>query len=284
MLRNNSIIRSSKLRRRRRKIFAIKTVLVFLLLIVFVFFFSRLSGIPSIQITDVEVLGNLSVSKDEMTSLIKTETVENYYMLFSKNNLFLFPRKTIEEKILNDFKKIEKVQVKFRGFNTVILSIVERKPDFLWCADGDIDENHKDDNSSGCYFLDKEGMVFSGAPNFSGNAFMRYYGLLDNVEPIGKVYMPAATFKEITSFVNSLKNLGLVATLFRAESENDYEIYLENGSRIIFDNRQPFDKTLDNLRSILTEIGLGKNLGTKNPIKLNYVDLRFGDKVFYKMK
>lgn len=284
MLRNNPIIKPSKLRRWRRKIFVIKAVLIFLLLIIFIFLLSRLSGISAIQITDIEVLGNSSVSKNEIISLIKKETAGNYYMLFSKNNPFLFPRKTIEEKILNDFKKIEKAQVKFRGFNTLILSIVERKPDFLWCATRSNSENHKDENSVGCYFLDKEGMVFSVAPDFSGNVFMRYYGLLDDADPIGKIYMPSAKFKKITLFVNSLKNLGLVATLFRAESENDYEIYLENGSRIIFDDRQPFDKTLDNLRSILTEIGLGENLGTNSSIKLNYVDLRFGDKVFYKMK
>lgn len=284
MFRNNPILKPSKLKRRRRKIFAVKSILIFLLLIVFILLLSRLSLISAIQITDIEISGDSSVSKDEIISLVKKETTGNYYMLFSKNSLFLYPRRTIGEKIINNFKKIEKAQIKSKGFNTIILSLVERKPDSLWCAGGDGGENHKSANLGKCYFLDKEGIVFSDAPDFSGNAFMRYYGLLGNDDPIGKVYMPNEKFKEITYFVSSLKRLGLVATKFIAGSESDYEIYLENGSKIIFDDRQPLEKTLDNLQSILSEIGLNKNSGTSSSINLNYVDLRFGNKVFYKTK
>lgn len=284
MARRNPNLKSSLARRRRRKIFTIKAVLVFLLLIGFVFLLSWFSKISPIQIAEIEISGNSAVSKDEIESLIRKETFGNYFMLFSKNNVFLYPRKSMERKILNDFKKIEKAEIKSKWFNKIIVKIAERKEDSLWCSGEKDSGNNKDENSRNCYFMDKEGVVFSPTPKFSGNVFIRYYGLLDGADPIGKAYISAEKFKEIRGFVNSLKNSGLVPVVFLAETESDYEIYLENGSKIIFDDKQPLDKTLDNLESSLGEIGLVKNHGASSSIKLNYVDLRFGNKVFYKTK
>lgn len=284
MIRNNPTLKPSKLRRRRRKIFAFKTILVFLILIGFVFLFSWLSKMPSIQIENIEVSGNLTVSKDEIINLIRTETSAKYFKLFSKNSVFLYPKKIIGIKLADDFKGIETVSIKSKGLKTLIVSMVERKPNSLWCFNESEDGNvPKNENSGKCYFLDKEGVVFSEAPDFSGNSFLRYYGLLDDVEqPIGENYMSSEKFKEVSRFIGSLEILGIKVATFRAESENDYEIDLKNGIKIILDGKQPFDKTLENIQSILTEVDLKRDYSPSNPPKINYVDLRFGNKVYLK--
>ena len=78
--------------------------------------------------------------------------------------------------------------------------------------------------------------------------------------------------------------LGLKVSGFKAESENDYEINLKNGIKIIFDDKQPFGKTLENIESILSEVDLKGEYSANNPPKINYVDMRFGNKIFYKTK
>ena len=288
MIRNNPTLKPSKLRRRRRKILAVKILFVFLLIVGLIFLLSWLSKISAIQITNIKVSGNSSVSEDEIKNLITEETSKKYLLLFSQNSLFLYPRKQIEAKILNDLKKIEKVEIKSKGLKTKTVSVVERKPNSIWCDSGESEadgNNSKEKNPESCYFLDREGMVFSDAPSFSGQAYTRYHGLLQgDLNPIGRMYLPSAKFKEIGNFINSLKGLGLVISEFHSETEGDYEIYLENGSKIIFDDRRPFDKILVNLESILSEIGIGKGLSTSSSVKLDYVDLRFGNKVFYKTK
>ena len=239
---------------------------------------------PSIQIKNIEVSGNSTVSKDEIISVIRNETSAKYLMLFSKNSIFLYPKKMIEIKLADDFKKIETVSIKSKGLKTLIVSIIERKPNSLWCFSGSEDGTLRKNNNSGmCYFLDKEGVIFSEAPDFSGNAFLRYYGLLDDIEqPIGKIYMPSGRFKDMSRFVSSLETLGISVASFRAESENDYKIYLKNGIKILFDDKQPFDKTLENIQSILSEVDLKGDYSVNNPSKINYVDLRFGNKVYLK--
>lgn len=285
MIRNNPSLKPSKLRRRRQKIFAIKVLGCFLLLIGFVFLFSWLSKMSAIQIVEIKVSGNSAVEENEIKKLITEEISKTYFGLFSKNSRFLYPKNKIEEKILNDLKEIEKIEIKSKGLKAMTVSVTERKPDSVWCADKDNNaENKNSKNADSCYFLDKEGMIFSNAPDFSGGTYIHYYGLIGTSTPIGKTYFPSFKFKEINSFLNSLKGLGVIISEFRAETENDYEIYLENGSRIIFDDKQSFEKTLANLESILSEIGIGKGLSTSSSIKLDYADLRFGNKIFYKTK
>src|SRR3989338_7707402 len=224
MIRNNQTLKPSKLRRRRQKIFAIKAVMVFLLLICFVLFLSWLSKISSLQVENIEVSGNLTVLKDEIIGSVKTETSAKYLMLFSKNSISLYPKKSIEKKLLDDFKKIYKLSIKSKGLKTLVVNIAERKPNSLWCFSESEDGNIRNNTNLGkCYFLDEEGVIFSEAPDFSGNAFLRYYGLLDETEqPIGKIYLPIGKFKEASRFVSSLETLGLNKVEFRAESENDY--------------------------------------------------------------
>ena len=284
MIRNNPTLKPSKLRRRRRKIFAVKTIFVFFLLVGLAFLFSWLSKMPSIQIENIEISGNLTVSKDEIINLIKTETSAKYFKLFSKNSVFLYPKESIEAKLADDFKRIETVSIKSKGLKTLIVNMVERKPDSLWCFIGAKDGATRKNNNSGmCYFLDKGGLVFSEAPDFSGNSFLRHYGLLDDIEqPIGENYMTSEKFREVSRFIGSLEILGIKVATFRAESESDYEIDLKNGIKIIFDDKQPFDKTLENIQSILTEVDLKKEYSPNNPPSINYVDLRFGNKVFLK--
>lgn len=282
MIRNNPTLKPSKLKRRRRKIFAVKAGFVFLLLIGFVFLLSWFSKTPSLQIGNIEVLGNSTVSADEIIGLIKRETAAKYFLLFSKNSIFLYPKKTIKEKILTDFKKVEKVEINSRGLKTIEARLVERKPDFIWCSGGGEDKAISGGDSGNCYFMDREGMIFSSAPDFSGNTYIRYYGLIGDTNPIGKIYAPSAKLKEIADFVDSLKDSGIFAAEFHAETANDYKIYLENGIKIIFDDRQPLDKTLGNINSILVEIDLKNYHSANNPPKYDTADLRFGNKVFLK--
>ena len=74
-------------------------------MVIFVFLLSWLSKISAIQIANIKVSGNSSVSEDEIKNLMTEESSKKYLLLFSKNSLFLYPRKQIEAKILNDLKK-----------------------------------------------------------------------------------------------------------------------------------------------------------------------------------
>lgn len=280
MRNHHPTLRSSKLKKRRRKIFAVKFIGILLLLIAVAFLLSWASKMSAIQIAEIQVSGNVTISKDEIMGFAKKEMSGKYLILFSKNNIFLYPKKIIKEKILNDFKKVEKVKINSKGLKTIELGIVERKPSFMWCSGDEKVATSSSGYLGSCYFTDKEGLIFSSAPDFSGDGFVRYYGLIDGVNPIGEIYMTGGKFKDAVDFVNSLKDLGIITAKFYAESENNYKIYLKNGIKIIFDDRQSFDKILENIESVSGEIDFKSDYSADNPSKYDTADFRFGNKVF----
>ena len=62
----------------------------------------------------------------------------------------------------------------------------------------------------------------------------------------------------------------------------DYEIAIEGGGRIIVNPAKDLAVALENLRVLLTQSELSKNQDF--PLALDYIDLRYGNKVFYKLR
>ena len=73
--------------------------------------------------------------------------------------------------------------------------------------------------------------------------------------------MPANDFKEMNFFLASLIEIGLKPIVFNVIDENDFEVKLESGGKILFGKKQ-------SLSSILTTYNLFLN--QKNLIKIIY--------------
>ncbi|MEK7145371.1 MAG: hypothetical protein AAB808_01350 [Patescibacteria group bacterium] len=63
---------------------------------------------------------------------------------------------------------------------------------------------------------------------------------------------------------------------------DEYQIYLKNGGRLIISIADDLSKVLENLETILRSDNLKKALARGGVI--DYIDLRYGNKVFYKFK
>jgi len=141
-----------------------------------------------------------------------------------------------------------------------------------------------------CYFLDEDGYIYTEAPTFSGSVFFRNYGNIEGIKQIGVNFLDSKKFKEISFFIKSIKDVNLNPVSFFAGDNGDYEIYLGNnlknynfyGGKIIFNRDDDMGEVFDNLITILNEKILIKELG--NNTQLDYIDLRFGKKIFYKLK
>ncbi|MBU4479974.1 hypothetical protein KKG48_00835, partial [Patescibacteria group bacterium] len=85
-------------------------------------------------------------------------------------------------------------------------------------------------------------------------------------------------FKEIDSLVQLVRGLDLEPYKFVADDSKN-EIYFGDESRIFFDNNQDIHSATDNLQAVLNMKEFEDRSILKN---LDYVDLRFGNKIFYK--
>lgn len=95
---------------------------------------------------------------------------------------------------------------------------------------------------------------------------------------LGSEYMEVEEFNGFQLFNKSLNNIGLKPVLLLKVDSRDYNMWLESGTKIQFSKEQSLTTLLDNLESILNSESL-TNESIKN---IEYIDLRFGNKVYYK--
>jgi hypothetical protein len=66
-----------------------------------------------------------------------------------------------------------------------------------------------------------------------------------------------------------------------AEDNGDFTMYLSTGGKIYFDQSQPFYQTETNLKALLQTFSSSSSTLIAD---IDYIDLRFGNKLYYKMK
>jgi cell division septal protein FtsQ len=241
------------------------------------------SHLDAIQINKVTVTGNSVVTTEELLSLAESQLTGSYFFMFPKRNMFLYPHRAIEASVTERYAKIQKATIETEGLKTITLVIRERKPFALWCA-GTLHEN-----SDECYFLDEDGLVFAPAPHFTGNVFLRYHGLLftedgtaapKDADPTRLHFLSVAEFQRLTFFLDALKNSGIHPVSLSLTDAMDIDLELENGARLMLSRDQNLSEILDNLESILGTEELSREMFER----VEYIDLRFGDRVYYRMR
>lgn len=242
----------------------------------FVFLFVALIGglawgshYKKLQLVEVEI-GGAKVIRNADIKAVALEAVQgNYFYLFSKANSFIYPREGIKAHILKEFPRLQYVALETQGLDTLRVDVVEREPYALWCQKREVEE---------CWFMDEGGYIFDIAPSFSGDAYTRFYSVLDR-DTIAGPFADQETFsyvKEITSILHSF-NFEVVSFSFL--DGRDIRVETKEGAFLI-DSEDEKKAVLENLKAVLaSDVFEGES-----DQEIDYIDLRFGNKVYYKLK
>lgn len=266
-----------KKRKKRLKWFFI--VLVILIFIIGILAF--ISHRKEFRISKIELSGGVLVLQNDVEREAKEFLKGSYIWLFPKDNSLIYSKEALENFLKNKFQRIENIKISLKNPQTLVVSINERKPDSLWC---DSFPSLSGEYIGNCYFMDDNGTIFAGAPYFSGDAYFKYYGLISSTSPvIGKEYFsPKENFKSLTKFVSDMKNLALHPVYMIYSDNDEFTAFMGSGAKIIFNAKDSFEKTSSNLKTLLQSNVFAS---TSDPIsKIDYIDLRFGNKLFYKLK
>lgn len=252
--------------------------------------FAFLSGLvlyelyrPEVNITKVEVIGANVLKPSDIEEAVKSEISGKYFYLVPKRSVFFYPKKGIEAFLKKEFKRIETLDITRAGFEKLVVRLSERGERYLWCGRDLVEERTLDD---GCYFVDSGGYVFSRAPYYSGNLFLELYGPLvegENANPVGGSVLSENSFDKIITFARGLSEFGFVPIKILAKIDGDYDISLLGGGKILVSNKNDLEKNTEYLKSALATDSLKTKI-SENRDKLDYLDLRFGNKVFFKFK
>lgn len=265
----------SKVSTKKRFIFWF-SLFVFVILALF-FSMSFLSGYKKFTIQNINIYGADILDKSLIRKNIDQSISGKFYYLFSKRNFLIYPKEYIAKNLKDQFKIIDTVSVYVTDLNTLQVDISLRKPQALWCQRGEGVDISK------CFFLDKNGFVFSPSPDFSGDAYLKYFGFLPFGDPVGLYFLNSPDlFIKVSSFLNSLKSIDISPLYTNASTSNSFEINLKDQSKIFFNPNDNLDLVFSRLQIFLnSKEWISENIKVYD---LHYLDLRFDNKIFYKKK
>ncbi|MEI6843105.1 MAG: hypothetical protein WCK48_01160 [bacterium] len=279
--------------RKKRNKKLINIGLAFLIFLILIGTASYISYRPSIRISKVELVGGVLVTQPDVEKETLRYLYGSYFFwLFPRGNSFIYPRGALETFLKNKFKRIDKINIKRKGFTTLVVEINERKPFALWCGESKTSKSALALASSSpevpadehCYFMDNNSTIFADAPTFSGDAYFKYYGPVSTSSPLlGSEYISSTTeFTDLADFIASLKTMSVDPTYLSANNENEFTLVLSSGAKIFFDMREPLSKASGNLGALLRTLVTATN--TDPTTNIDYIDLRFGNKLYYRLK
>lgn len=273
--------RTSPLRVQRRKARSIIAVVLIVLLGAVAYGIHYASYMPRLTVSAIEVRGAAQVAPTAVQAVAAQELESESFRYIAKDNIFFLPRATIEQNIVAAFPYIKSAQVSRESIlaTTAIITVEERQPFARWCSESMIDPLDPEGAPEKCYLMDETGFVFADATASSPRPKHAYIfrGALTG-EPIGKTYKPG-NLPGLLGFLRLLENGGYLPLGVLILDERDFQVPLSAGYYIKGSFGGHPDVMVKNLQLILLADALhGKEA------ELEYVDLRFGNRVYYKLK
>ena len=280
--------RLKEIRRKKHKSAKRKNLIVLVIVLLLICSFAFSSRINKVNINQITISGNKIIETKEIETIIQKEIAGNYFWLFPKTNFLIYPKNKIIKELNSKLKRLKNVSININNFRLLDVKVSEYEGKYLYC--GILIPVLRDSiNDNKCYFLDSDGYIFDKAPYFSGDVYFKFYGdsLLSNENPSGS-YLMKDKFSKIIEFKNSIEKMNLKPTSFYLNEngeEGNFSLFGEPGisPKIIFKVDGDYEKLAENLQAAISVDPLKTNLKTKSS-SLLYLDLRFGNKVYYKFK
>ena len=206
----------------------------------------------------------------------------HFQNLLLQKNIFLYPRSHIEVEMRTALSRVESIDISFDSLTSISVVMEERAQFALWCTSRLEGESVVLEDA--CYFLDEQGLIFSESPQFSGNVYTRYYGRIHTISsgPLLMQYMPQFEFEQVHTFISALAQFDIPIAHAYAYNDGDVELKTTSGSILFFTTRESTGETLENLTSLLEDATTVPNRA-EFMSTVQYIDLRFGKKIFLKL-
>lgn len=231
---------------------------------------------PEVLISSVRVEGAEVADTSDIAMRAEKALSGSYFFFFPKANFFLYSENAITRDVSGSDTRIKDVRVERDG-NALVVSVSEHAPAYLWCnTTGERTAGAEDIADEKCFFANSEGYIFAEAPSFSGHVYTVLRGPLygEGADPRGKRYLPIEQFTKISELISLLSVQNVSAQSVRAMGSGDFAVVVKDGTEVRFSIAQDAERLSENLQSAAAVL-----FDTKN---IEYIDLRFGNKVFYK--
>lgn len=243
----------------------------------------------------IEVSGNRRLADEPFIAAAREVLAGRRWFFFRRDNFWFYSPKEVAAALGAHFNRLASVAPSTAGWNTLHLNVVERQATALWCPDP---LEALSLMESACFYLDQGGLAFARAPRFSSSPLVVLTGLqlaASSTPAVHSQPWPRSVFARLLDLTLSLEGFfqstalaGVQVRQITANNAGDYEFYLADihhpvsGFNIIIAQEQTAVEILTLLRSVLAVPVFQEELTAGQ--KLEYLDLRFDRKVFYRFR
>ncbi len=225
-----------------------------------------LTRADSLQIKNFEVEGEQAVSEEHLKNAALSFISSTRFWLLPKSNIFLLGKNELSDALRSEFGRIQEADIDKNFLDrSVKISVKERQSDFLWCS-----------GVGECFFMDNSGLVFEKAPIDGGLIVFR--GVLEG-NPLMKEFATQEKMQKYSEFITAFKEAGFGVGSVDIESAERGVAATQAGD-IIF-NPNDANLALAAQNAILL---VDDTRSKDSSARFDYIDTRFGNKLFYKLK
>lgn len=240
------------------------------------------------NITNVEVSSNQIISTDDILEITNNYLTQKRLLVFKNKNIFLFNRNKLGDKI-NEVVILEDLKIEKILPNTIRITLNEKDAAIKWLT------NQQE------YLVDKNGLIIKRFYKLATPGIFQLTGNND----VNNQNQKADNFLKINNLANeninlndhvlTNKNIDFIFNLEKEISDLDYldlkeitvpnnfpqylTIKVNNGWQIHFNLVDSIDNQLNRLTILINE-----KIQKGNLSGLDYIDLRLGESIYYKMK
>lgn len=296
---------SSRMREKKKREKKIKLILAIFIFAVLFIGLIYITNASFLRIQQIVVNETEHADRVQIENLVKTQLEGRYLGIFSKSNALIFSRSKISRAIKNDYSSIYKVDVDLKGLSTIDIELTEHVAAALWCdvpvtpsnvvlyqgsesSDTEQTETAKSAaipqvlnsfNNANCYFVNKNGMVFAKSEYDKSSEVIKTFGFI-TADPLKQNYANEKTFKNLVEFVKLLRRLNITADEIWTNDGEVYAVVTKERVKIYVDGNGDILEIFDNLETVIKRDAINQ----AQFANIDYIDLRFGNRVFYKLK
>ena len=185
-----------------------------------------------------------------------------------QKNLILISKKRLIQNLSTSFPEIRDLEVRKKFFHTLSIEFNMREQVGIWCA------------TENCYYIDTDGVIFMPASESEGSLVMKIQDMKNPEADLGQTVLRSDLLKFLIGFRDKLSETEKVSVVFyklngepalvEAVTGQGWSLYMEPA------------KAPDNLIKTVTA-ALNEAIKS-NRSRLEYIDLRIPDRIFYKLK
>lgn len=240
-----------------------------------------------LQIKHISIIGLSAIHESDIQSEINAALLDSSFAgLIPHRFLLAAPIEILRKRLTQHFSLIADIAIEREFPDTLAVTVQERKPFGVICNDAPRDAALHDVAPSDqqpevqCAYLDTMGVAYQYAPRTEGLLITKV-STDDMAITMGDHIVDRAMMQRMIDVGEKLgPAIGLFAVSYQLlhNTPRELRVILRERFSLILNRDDDLNKTLSVLRTLLE-----KEIGQKRK-HLDYIDLRFGNKVFYKFK